>query len=60
MYIMPKVSKDTKKFLQENRKSSTPLPKDKELRTFLNVGGRTGAKQVFFSLLKKAVKPSTS
>lgn len=50
-----KTSKQAKKFLKQNRKGNPVLPKDKELRTFLNLGGRAGAKKDFFSVLKKAV-----
>lgn len=35
-------------------------PKDKNLKEFLKRGGREGAKEDFFDLLKRAAKPKRS
>lgn len=53
-------SKQTRAFLKKNRKKNPASPQDKELRTFLNLGGRVGARKDFFSFLKKAVKTEPS
>ena len=57
-----KTSKNAKTFLKKTRSKHivSQTSHDKELHTFLNAGGRQGVRKDFFSLLKRAVKASTS
>ncbi len=41
-------------------KKKQPIPKDKKLKDFIKKGGREGAKEDFFELLKRAAKPKKS